>query len=73
MSEHVNDWFAKQLGGQFDRIGTDEKTYKIVRFHFGDENEVVVRGLTLEQAKAHCNRDDTHGDDWFDGYEEETE
>jgi hypothetical protein len=49
-------------------------TYKIVRFYFKDseENETIVRGLTLEQAQAHCSRDDTSGDGWFDGYEEET-
>jgi hypothetical protein len=30
-----------------------------------------VRGLTLDQAQAHCTRDDTHGEGWFHGYEEE--
>lgn len=49
----------------------EDKTYKIVRFRQYGENEVIVRGLTLEQAQAHCNRDDTHGDGWFDGYQEE--
>lgn len=48
-----------------------EKTYKIVRFRFEGENSVVERGLTLDEAQAHCERDDTHGDGWFDGYEEE--
>lgn len=46
-------------------------TYKIVRFHFQGDNEVIETGLTLEQAQAHCQRDDTHGDGWFDGYEQE--
>lgn len=50
-----------------------EPTYKIVRFNFQGENEVIVRGLTLAQAQAHCKRDDTHGDGWFDGYEEESD
>lgn len=46
-------------------------TYKIVRFHQNKDNETVTRGLTLEQAQAHCNREDTHGDGWFDGYTKE--
>lgn len=48
-----------------------EPTYKIVRYRFKGENEVLVRGLTLEQAQAHCSREDTHGDGWFDGYTKE--
>jgi hypothetical protein len=46
-------------------------TYKIIRVHFQGENETIVRGLTLEQAQAHCDREDTQGEGWFDGYEEE--
>jgi hypothetical protein len=46
-------------------------TYKIVRHRYHGVKQVVKRGLTLEQAQAHCQRDDTHGDGWFDGYEEE--
>ena len=64
-------------------------TYKIIRFYRDDHDlnqTVVTRGLTLEQAKAHCNdpesssstattpeavaRTKAHGP-WFDGYEEE--
>jgi len=48
-------------------------TYKIIRFKRDDANEVLVRGLTLEQAQAHCQRDDTLGDGWFDGYTAEDE
>ena len=50
-------------------------TYKIIRFYqdFDRDSKVVVRGLTLDQAQAHCRREDTHGDGWFDGYEEESE
>lgn len=48
-------------------------TYRIVRFYADDRPaETVTRGQSLEQAQAHCSRDDTHGDGWFDGYEEES-
>ena len=46
-------------------------SYKIIRYRFGEENEVIETGLTLEQAQEHCQREDTHGDEWFDGYTEE--
>lgn len=48
-------------------------TYKITRFYQDDDrpDEVVARGLTLAAAQAHCRREDTHGDGWFDGYGEE--
>ena len=49
--------------------------YRIVRFFQDDRNDgkpmVMQHGLTLEQAQAHCQQDDTHGDGWFDGYEGE--
>ncbi len=48
-------------------------TYRVVRYRRNDDKEVLVRGLTLEQAQAHCQRDDTKGDDWFDGYERDTD
>ena len=46
--------------------------YKIVRFHRDMDSQVVARGLTLEEAQAHCRRDDTKGNGWFDGYEQES-
>ena len=48
-------------------------TYKIVRFYqdMDRRNRVMARGLTLEEAQAHCQREDTHGDGWFDGYDED--
>lgn len=51
---------------------SDDKTYRIVRFHREGDNEIIVRGLTLAQAKAHCNRDDAKGEGWFDGFVEES-
>ena len=49
----------------------DEATYSVVRFYEHGDSAVLVRGLTLEQAQAHCQRDDTHGEGWFDGYRQE--
>ncbi len=43
-------------------------TYEIRRFRADRPYEVIEEGLTLADARAHCQRDDTHGDDWFDGY-----
>lgn len=49
-----------------------EKTYKIVRFIFGeDDPEVMKEGLTLSEAQEHCESDNTHGEGWFDDYREE--
>ena len=44
------------------------KTYKIIRFTFGEPSKTTKRGLTLDQAQSHCKRKDTQGDGWFDGY-----
>ena len=46
------------------------RRYNIIRFRFQGEPEVVKTGLTLEEAQTHCQREDTHGDGWFDGYTE---
>lgn len=46
-------------------------TYKVVRFRFKGRKSVVKTGLSLEQAQAHCNDESTHGEGWFDGYEQE--
>lgn len=69
-------------------MSDDDSTYKIVR-HYQDpsrENEVITRGLTLEQAQDHCNDPETSSSTatgaaavertetvgaWFDGYTEE--
>lgn len=53
-------------------------TYKIIRMYRDEKPvEVIDTGLTLEEAREHCRREDTHEKDedgiviWFDGYEEE--
>jgi hypothetical protein len=61
--------------------------YKIIRHYFNSNvsNRVIKRGLTLEQARAHCADPETNSTTatkptarkrtkrlgaWFDGYEE---
>lgn len=50
-------------------------TYKIVRFyapHVDKPNRVIRRGLTLEEAVAHCRDPRTRKEgEWFDGYDHE--
>tara|TARA_Y100000034_G_C6735141_1_gene325942 strand:- start:43 stop:201 length:159 start_codon:yes stop_codon:yes gene_type:complete len=45
------------------------KHYKIIRY-FRDnfKKRVIKKGLTLKEAQAHCQREDTKGDGWFDGF-----
>jgi hypothetical protein len=43
-------------------------SYKVVRYRFHADNETIISGVTLAQAQEWCQRDDTHGDGWFDGY-----
>lgn len=54
-----------------DRTYETYKRYKIIRFKFKEGSEVIKRGLSLVEARAWCSRDDTHGEGWFDGYDEE--
>ena len=47
-------------------------TYKIIRFYreLHKSRRVIKRGLTLEQAKKHCQDPSTRKEgEWFDGFE----
>ena len=59
-----------ELENELERVKSLVK-YKIVRMRFKGTNRVIKRGLTLEQAQAHCQDPATSGDGWFDGYEAE--
>lgn len=49
-------------------------TYRIVRFFRDDrDTKTITSGLNLADAKAHCAREDTHGDGWFDAYTREND
>lgn len=46
--------------------------YTIVRFYRDDRPTAVIKtGLSLDAAMTHCQRDDTHGVDWFDAFQRE--
>lgn len=53
----------------------EEKTYRIVRKYqdssHPDHDKEIDSGLTLEEAKAHCQDPDTEGDGWMDVFYEE--
>ena len=53
-----------------------KKTYKIIRFYkrmnHPRNGEVIETGLTLKEAREHCNDPKTRKEgQWFDGYDEE--
>ena len=58
---------CRQLVGRVENM----ETYKIIRFVFKGDNEVIAKGLTLEEAQEHCRDESTHGEGWFDGYDRE--
>lgn len=46
-------------------------TYSIYRYWINGGGELVKAHVTLEEAQEWCSREDTHGDGWFDGYQED--
>lgn len=51
------------------------ETYSIVRFYHpsqNKENEIILQGVSLEQAREHCTDDSTKEEGvYFDGYVKE--
>jgi hypothetical protein len=44
--------------------------YRIIRmYRDGRKARTIKNGLTEAEAQAHCQREDTHGPGWFDGYD----
>lgn len=50
----------------------EDGPFVVVRFRREGDPEVILRGLSRAEAQAHCRREDTHGDGWFDGFDSET-
>lgn len=50
---------------------TPQPLYKIIRFTQDGPSRIVKRNLTLDEAQAWCRREDTHGEGWFDGYDQQ--
>lgn len=46
-------------------------TYSIVRFYKSGRQKVIRRGLTLDEAKAHCSDPSTSTASYFDGFRAE--
>ena len=50
------------------------RKYTIYRFYAkeGKNAKVIKTGVSLKEAREHCNREDTHKvGKWFDGYQRE--
>ena len=48
-----------------------EEEYKIMRYKQNGKSKVIKIGLTLQEAREHCNDPLTSGEGWFDGYTKE--
>lgn len=60
-----------EITGTAEEEPEEERTYSIIRFAQDVGRRVVKTGLTLDEAREHCNDPATRGEGWFDGYEEE--
>lgn len=72
--EEATDLYRREVAHDISlKYVDDAPTYKIVRNYrdFSRASKVILTGLTLEEAQAHCRRDDTRGEGWVDGYDEE--
>ena len=48
---------------------SEPRIYRTIRFRLNGKPRTLRNGLTLSEAQAHCERDDTRGPGWFDGYD----
>ncbi len=68
MTDRIAESEAREYGYS---ESDDDAMYKIVRFQFQSDSVVIDTGLTLAEAQEWCQREDTHGEGWFDGYQRE--
>lgn len=46
------------------------RCYRVIRFYQnGRKPRTIKNGLTEAEVQSHCQREDTHGPGWFDGYD----
>tara|TARA_R110002153_G_scaffold45296_5_gene127792 strand:- start:59 stop:220 length:162 start_codon:yes stop_codon:yes gene_type:complete len=48
-----------------------DKTYKIIKFRKSGTQSTLEKGLSINEAKRYCQREDTRGKNWFCGFTEE--
>jgi len=59
--------------GGYTPVG-EPRIYRIIRFRFNGKPRTVKSNVTLTEAQAHCEREDTSSHSsgpgaWFDGYD----
>ncbi len=46
----------------------NQEKYKIIKFRKSGTQKVMIKNLTLNEAKRYCSRPDTKGKNWFCGF-----
>lgn len=56
--------------GPFQYEVEQPRCFRIIRFfRSGRKPRTIKQSLTEAEAQAHCSREETHGNGWFDGYD----
>ncbi len=46
----------------------NQERYKIIKFRKSGTQKVMIKNLSLNEAKRYCSRTDTKGKNWFCGF-----
>jgi hypothetical protein len=73
----TDNGYIKTSSGYVRRLGKVEgepRIYRIIRFRFNGNPRTIRNNVTLTEAQAHCEREDTSSHStgngaWFDGYD----